>query len=34
MNAPQVLHALSERKPLVHHITNYVTVNLVANVTL
>lgn len=34
MNAWQALSAISERKPLVHHITNYVTANLVANVTL
>ena len=34
MNAPEALRVISERKPLVHHITNYVTVNLVANVTL
>lgn len=34
MNAAEVLRKLAEEKPLVHHITNYVTVNLVANVTL
>lgn len=34
MNAVEVLRRLAEEKPLVHHITNYVTVNLVANVTL
>lgn len=34
MNAAEVLRRLAEDKPLVHHITNYVTVNLVANVTL
>lgn len=34
MNAVEVLRKLAEEKPLVHHITNYVTVNLVANVTL
>jgi hydroxyethylthiazole kinase len=34
MNATDVLRGISENKPLVHHITNYVTVNLVANVTL
>lgn len=34
MRAEEVLGKLSEEKPLVHHITNYVTVNLVANVTL
>lgn len=34
MNADQALRALAERRPLVHHLTNYVTVNLVANVTL
>ena len=34
MNADQALRTLAERRPLVHHLTNYVTVNLVANVTL
>ncbi|MDP9412442.1 MAG: hydroxyethylthiazole kinase, partial [Actinomycetota bacterium] len=34
MNAAEVLHRIREERPLVHHITNYVTVNLVANVTL
>jgi len=34
MDAPEVLGTLGERKPLVHHLTNYVTVSLVANVTL
>ena len=34
MNAGEILRGISESKPLVHHITNYVTVNLVANVTL
>lgn len=34
MNATEVLRRISEERPLVHHITNYVTVNLVANVTL
>lgn len=34
MNAVEVLHKLVDERPLVHHITNYVTVNLVANVTL
>lgn len=34
MNAQEVLGKISQEKPLVHHITNYVTVNLVANVTL
>lgn len=34
MNAPEVLRRIGEERPLVHHITNYVTVNLVANVTL
>ena len=34
MNAPETLRKISEEKPLVHHLTNYVTVNLVANVTL
>ncbi|HEX2728153.1 MAG TPA: hydroxyethylthiazole kinase [Rubrobacteraceae bacterium] len=34
MNAVEILRRLAEEKPLVHHITNYVTVNLVANVTL
>lgn len=34
MNATEALRALGEGRPLVHHLTNYVTVNLVANVTL
>lgn len=34
MNAREALRKISEEKPLVHHLTNYVTVNLVANVTL
>lgn len=34
MNASEILRKLGEEKPLVHHLTNYVTVNLVANVTL
>lgn len=34
MRSEEALRKLGEEKPLVHHITNYVTVNLVANVTL
>ncbi|CAN5810756.1 hydroxyethylthiazole kinase [soil metagenome] len=34
MRAEEALHRIAEERPLVHHITNYVTVNLVANVTL
>ena len=34
MNAQEALRKISNEKPLVHHLTNYVTVNLVANVTL
>ncbi len=34
MNATEVLRRIGEQRPLVHHIPNYVTVNLVANVTL
>jgi len=34
MNAVEVLRRLGEERPLVHHLTNYVTVNLVANATL
>ncbi len=34
MRAEEVLRRLGSEKPLVHHITNYVTVNLAANVTL
>ncbi len=34
MNAQDTLTRLAEERPLVHHLTNYVTVNLVANVTL
>ena len=34
MNVSEVLKQLGEGRPLVHHLTNYVTVNLVANATL
>ena len=34
MRAEEVLRKIGEEKPLIHHLTNYVTVNLVANVTL
>ncbi|MGI8910860.1 MAG: hydroxyethylthiazole kinase [Rubrobacteraceae bacterium] len=34
MNASEALRKLGEERPLIHHLTNYVTVNLVANVTL
>ena len=34
MKASEVLRRLGEERPLVHHLTNYVTVNLVANATL
>ena len=34
MKAREALQKISGEKPLVHHLTNYVTVNLVANVTL
>src|ERR687898_1072741 len=34
MRAGEVLRRIADSRPLVHHITNYVTVNLVANVTL
>jgi hydroxyethylthiazole kinase len=34
MKAEEALRKVAEEKPLVHHLTNYVTVNLVANVTL
>lgn len=34
MKAQEALEKISDEKPLVHHLTNYVTVNLVANVTL
>lgn len=34
MKAQEALKKISVEKPLVHHLTNYVTVNLVANVTL
>lgn len=34
MKAEDVLRKISEEKPLIHHLTNYVTVNLVANTTL
>lgn len=34
MRGGEILRRLDEVRPLVHHITNYVTVNLVANATL
>ena len=34
MNSSEALRRLGEGRPLVHHLTNYVTVNLVANATL
>lgn len=34
MKAEEALRRISGEKPLVHHLTNYVTVNLVANTTL
>src|ERR671932_2398503 len=34
MKAEETLRRISEEKPLIHHLTNYVTVNLVANTTL
>ena len=34
MDASALLRRLGDGRPLVHHLTNYVTVNLVANVTL
>ena len=34
MNAGEALRGVSENSPLIHHMTNYVTVNLVANATL
>lgn len=34
MNVVEALRRMRDQRPLVHHITNYVTVNLVANVTL
>lgn len=34
MKAEEALRKIAKEKPLVHHLTNYVTVNLVANVTL
>lgn len=34
MRAEKTLRKIGEEKPLIHHLTNYVTVNLVANVTL
>ena len=34
MKAEEALREISSQKPLVHHLTNYVTVNLVANTTL
>ena len=34
MNVVEALRRMRDQKPLVHHISNYVTVNLVANATL
>ena len=34
MKAEEALRRVADQKPLVHHLTNYVTVNLVANTTL
>ncbi len=34
MKAEEALQRIAEEKPLIHHLTNYVTVNLVANTTL
>ena len=34
MEAEEALRGISSQKPLIHHLTNYVTVNLVANTTL
>jgi hydroxyethylthiazole kinase len=34
VNAEETLRKIAEGKPLLHHLTNYVTVNLVANATL
>ncbi|HEY6750994.1 MAG TPA: hydroxyethylthiazole kinase, partial [Rubrobacteraceae bacterium] len=34
MRAEETLRRILEEKPLVHHLTNSVTVNLVANTTL
>src|SRR5919206_3486122 len=34
MRAQEALQRIAEERPLVHHLTNYVTVNLVANTTL
>jgi hydroxyethylthiazole kinase len=34
MKAEEALRGISSQKPLIHHLTNYVTVNLVANTTL
>ncbi|HZC18718.1 MAG TPA: hydroxyethylthiazole kinase, partial [Rubrobacteraceae bacterium] len=34
MKAQEALRRISEEKPLVHHLTNYVSVSLVANTTL
>jgi hydroxyethylthiazole kinase len=34
LKAEEVLRRIAEERPLVHHLTNYVTVNLVANTTL
>jgi hydroxyethylthiazole kinase len=34
MKAEEALRRISEERPLIHHLTNYVTVNLVANTTL
>ncbi len=34
MRAEEILRKLTDERPLIHHITNYVSVNLVANITL
>jgi hydroxyethylthiazole kinase len=34
MKAEEALRGISSQKPLIHHLTNYVTVNFVANTTL
>src|ERR687885_1533677 len=34
MKAEEALRKIAEERPLVHHLTNYVSVNLVANTTL
>jgi hydroxyethylthiazole kinase len=34
MKAEEALRKIAEERPLIHHLTNYVTVNLVANTTL